>query len=120
MGKPRSLPVQEWSQLDRLGWTAACQPGQRLRPGGAASYLALVSRADIANRYGLFLDFLQRTGRFEAGEGALTLVTPAHVSTFIAELKSRVRSVTVWNSVCKLRRAANLSHRIASLHGSSK
>jgi hypothetical protein len=68
IGKPRSLPIQEWSKLDRLRWTAACQPGQRLRPGGAASYLALVSRADIANRYGLFLDFLQRKGRFDARE----------------------------------------------------
>jgi integrase len=108
IGKPRSLPIQEWSKLDRLGWTTACQPGERLRFGGAASYLALVSRADIANRYGLFLDFLQRTGRFDAGEGARTLVTLANVSDFVAELKSRVCSVTVWNSVYKLRRAAQL------------
>jgi integrase len=108
IGKPRSLPIQEWSKLDHLGWTVACQPGQRLRPGGAASYLALVSRADIANRYGLFLDFLQRKGRFDAGEGAATLITLANVSDFVAELKSRVCSVTVWNSVYKLRRAAQL------------
>jgi hypothetical protein len=94
-GKPRSLPFEEWSKLDRLGWAAACRSGQRLQRGGAASHLALISRADIANRYGLFVDFLQRSGRFDAGEGALTLVTPANVSTFIAELKSRVRSVTV-------------------------
>src|SRR5437588_700759 len=107
-GRPRSLPIQKWCKKDRLGWAVACQPGLRLRRGGAASHLALVSRADIANRYGLFLDFLQRNGRFDAGEGALNLVTPANVSTFIAELKGLVRSVTVWNSVYKLRRAAQL------------
>jgi integrase len=42
------------------------------------------------------------------GEGARTLVTLANVSDFVAELKSRVCSVTVWNSVYKLRRAAQL------------
>ena len=38
----------------------------------------------------------------------MTLVTPDNVNEFIAELKARVRSVTVWNSVYKLRRAAQL------------
>jgi hypothetical protein len=107
-GKPRSLPIQEWSTLDRLGWAAACRPGQRLQRGGAASHLSLISRADIANRYGLFVDFLQRSGLFDAGEGTATLVTLANVSAFLAELKSRVSSVTVWNSLYKLRRAAQL------------
>ena len=40
--------------------------------------------------------------------GAMTLVTPDNVNEFIAELQARVRSVTVWNSVYKLRRAAQL------------
>ena len=36
------------------------------------------------------------------------MVTPDNVNAFIAELQARVRSVTVWNSVYKLRRAAQL------------
>ena len=107
-GKPRSLPIAEWPASDRLGWAEACRPAQRLKRGGAASHLAPVSQADIANRYGLYLDFLQRNGRLDPAKGAMTLVTPDNVNGFIAELQARVRSVTVWNSVYKLRRAAQL------------
>ena len=107
-GKPRSLPIVEWPKSDRLGWEDACRPAQRLQRGGAASHLARVSQADIANRYGLYLDFLQRSGRLDLAMGALSFVTPDNVNEFIAELQARVRSVTVWNSVYKLRRAGQL------------
>lgn len=107
-GKPRSLPIVEWSAEDQLGWAAACQPGERLKRGGAASHLSAVSQDDIANRYGLYLDFLRRNGRLDMAQGAIALVTPDEVNAFIVELQVRVRSVTVWNSVYKLRRAAQL------------
>ena len=107
-GKPRSLPIAEWPKADRMGWEQALKPTDRLKRGGAASHLAPVSQADIANRYGLYLDFVQRNGRLDRAKGAMTLVTPDNVNEFIAELKARVRSGTVWNSVYKLRRAAQL------------
>jgi integrase len=78
------------------------------RRGGAASHLALVSRADIANRYGLYLDYLQRDGRYDPTWNATTRVNADNVRGFIVELQARVRSITVWNSVYKLRRAAQL------------
>ena len=106
--KPRSLPIAEWPAADRLGWAEACRPAQRLKRGGAASHLATVSQNDIANRYGLFLDFLCRNGRLDLSKSAAALVTPDDVNGYIVELKARVRSVTVWNSVYKLRRAAQL------------
>jgi integrase len=106
--KPRSLPFAKWPASDRLGWAEACQPAQRLKRGGAASRLATVSQNDIANRYGLYLDFLSRNGRFDPAKNAMALVTPDDVNGYIAELQARVRSVTVWNSVYKLRRAAQL------------
>ena len=107
-GKPCSLPIAEWPASDRLGWAEACRPSKRLTRGGAGGHLAAVSQADIANRYGLYLDFLQRYRRLDLGAGAATLVTTENVAEFIAELQARVRSVTVWNSVYKLRRAAQL------------
>jgi integrase len=107
-GKPRSLPIAEWPASDRLGWAQACRPGQRLTPGGAGSHLAPVSQADIARRYGLYLDYLQRNGQLEPHKGAINFVTPECVNGFVIELQARVRSVTVWNSVYKLRRAAQL------------
>jgi hypothetical protein len=89
-------------------WAEACRPAQRLKRGGAASHLAPVSQDDIADRYGLYLDFLSRNGRFDPTKNAMAIITPDNVKAFIAELQARVRSVTVWNSVYKLRRAAQL------------
>ena len=106
--KPRSLRFEEWPVSDQLAWREACRPARRLQRGGAASHLAPVSLADIAKRFGLFLDFLQRHGLLNHSMGVVALVTPSNVDAFIAELQARIRSVTVWNSVYKLRRAAQV------------
>ena len=107
-GKARSVPTAEWPTADQLAWAEAARPPQRLKRGGAASHLAPVSQADIANRYGLYLDYLQRNGRLDLTGSVKTLIRPDSVQGFVAELQARVRSVTVWNSVYKLRRAAQL------------
>jgi hypothetical protein len=106
--RPRSLPVSEWPEADRRAWEAACRPGSRLKPGGAASHLAPVSRDDFARRYGAFLGFLQRTDRLEPHRDAATQVTLPNVEAYIADLKARARSVTVYNCIHQLRRAAQL------------
>jgi integrase len=106
--RPRSLPVKEWPDADRRAWEDACRPGFRLKPGGAASYLAPVSRDDFARRYGAFLGFLQRSGRLQRDVGAASQVTLPNVNAYIADLTARVRSVTAYNCIYKLRRAAEL------------
>jgi integrase len=70
--------------------------------------LAQVSRDDFARRYGAFLGFLQRTRRLDRSAAVAAQVTSANVESYIADLASRVRSVTVYNCVYKLRRAAEL------------
>jgi integrase len=82
--------------------------GSRLKPGGVASYLAQVSRDEFARRYGAFLGFLQRSARLDRGAAAATQVTLPNVEAYIADLKARVRSVTVYNCIHQLRRAAQL------------
>src|SRR6266849_5154720 len=106
--QPRSLPVQEWPEADRQAWEETCRPGSRLKRGGAASYLAEASRDDFARRYGAFLGFLQRTGRLDRSAAAAAQVAPSSVEAYVAELTARVRSVTVFNCIYKLRRAAQL------------
>jgi integrase len=108
MRGPRSLPVAEWPDDDRRAWQDARRPGSRLKPGGTASYLAPVSRDDFANRYGAFLAFLQRSGRLDYNAAAAAQVTAPNVDAYIRDLQARVRSVTVYNAVYKLRRAAEL------------
>ena len=101
----RSLPFKEWPDADRRGWEAACQPRQRLTRGGAASHLAPVTQADLANRYGLYLDFLDRSGQLDLTAEAGALVTPDSIAAFITELQNRVSSVTVSRTIYKVRRA---------------
>lgn len=105
---PRSLRLSEWPAFDRKAWECACERGARLRRGGLASHLKAVTRDDLAKRYGLFLDFLSRTGRLDERADAGTHVTLVNVAAFIAELRARVSSVTLYGSVYKLRRAAEI------------
>jgi site-specific recombinase XerD len=105
---PRSLLVGEWPEADRRAWLDACKPGSRLKPGGRACHLAPVTRDDFARRYGAFLGFLKRNGHFDQGSGSAQQVTRTAVDAYVAELQARVRSVTVYNCVYKLRRAAEL------------
>jgi integrase len=111
-GKPKkdrqTLYVQEWPSADRPAWQDACRPSHRLRKGGAGSHLSAVSLEDFARRYGRFLGFLKRTGRFDPNAAAASLVTPTNVDAYIADFTGKVSSVTAWNCIYKLRRAAQL------------
>ena len=106
--RPRSLPIVEWPGADRGAWVEACRPSVRLKPGGTASHLAQVSQDDFASRYGAYLGFLQRTGRLKHDAAAVAQVTPSNVDAYTADLAARVRSVTAFNCIYKLRRAAEL------------
>src|SRR5215213_1684685 len=105
---PHSLRFERWPALDRAAWERACVPGQRLRRGGLASHLKPVTRKDLAQRYGYFLDFLARNNRLDPDAMAGAHVIAAHVDGFVAELTARVSSVTVYGSVYKLRRITQL------------
>ena len=107
-GKLLSLPLDRWPEADRNAWNAACRPAARLRPGGAAGHLKPVTRDDLARRYASFLSFLDRRGLLRSEESAAANVTLDNVVAYVAELKDRVSSVTVFGSISKLRRAAQL------------
>jgi site-specific recombinase XerD len=104
----RALPVELWPVAHRAAWEEACRPSVRLRRGGAASHLRPVTQHDLAKRYGLFLDFLLRSGLLDEQACAGAQVTPDNVDAYVTELKSRVSSVTVYGSIQKLRRIVQL------------
>jgi hypothetical protein len=104
----RSLPFDNWPTADREAWQIACRPNARLKRGGAASHMRLVTQSDFARRYGYFLDFLSRQGLLDPSGTAAALVLPHHVDMYVAELKKRVSSVTVYGSIFKLRRMTQL------------
>jgi hypothetical protein len=104
----RTLKPCEWPEADWLAWEAACKPSDRLKKGGSASHLSPVSQEDIATRYGLFLGFLKLNGMLHTNALAAAHVTPKNVDAYTADLAKRVSSVTAWNCIYKLRRAAQL------------
>jgi site-specific recombinase XerD len=106
--RPRSLLVREWPVAHQRAWEEACRPRSRLKPGGSASYLAPVSLDSFARRYGAFLAFLKRKGLLDQYAAAATQVTPTNVAAYIDELRARVSSVTTYNCIYHLRRAAEL------------
>ena len=105
----RTLYVNEWPEADRLAWQEACRPTHRLKKGGSASHLAPVSQGEIAARYGQFLGFLRISGRLDRNAAAAAQATPANIESYIGDLTERkLSSVTVWNCIYKVRRAAQL------------
>ena len=104
----RSLPLEQWPAAERAAWEAACRAGVRLKGGGAASHLRAVTQQILAQRNGLFLDFLARSNKLDLESEAGGHVTPGLVERYVEELKHRVSSVTTYGSIQKLRRITQL------------
>jgi integrase len=104
----QTLRIDEWPEAERLAWKEACRPSVRLKKGGTGNHLATVSQDDIARRYGRYLGFLKRTGRLDPNAPPASLVTPENVEAYMADFKGKISSVTAWNCIYKLRRAAQL------------
>ena len=104
----RSLPLDLWPEGDRSAWVAACRPGERLKRGGRASHVKEITRNDLARRYGYFLEYVHRSEGLDRNADAAVYVTPDRVGRYLAELQARVSSVTMYGSIYKLRRTAQL------------
>src|SRR6516225_8224659 len=91
-----------------LAWMAACRSAERLRRGGAASHLKDVTRRDLARRYGYLLDYVERSEGLDRNADAASYVTLDRVDRFVTELRTRIRSVTVYATIYKVRRTAQL------------
>src|SRR6195256_1548362 len=68
--KVRSLPIELWPEADRTAWISPSQPSQRLKRGGAASHVKVITRDDLARRYGYFLDCMNRWGLLDPNKAA--------------------------------------------------
>ena len=100
---------------EQLAGSGPTPPGMRPVVQVCASSVAappVISRPvvqrDLSKRYGLFLEFVSRSGRLDMNAPAGAQVTPENVEGYVAELKRRVSSVTVYGSIQKLRRFVQL------------
>lgn len=105
---PISLPIAQWPQADRLAWIAACVPRERLRAGGAASRLKVLTREDLARRYGYLLQHLNERGRLDPDGAAASHVTPAAIASLLDATVSVWSPVTRAQTVHKIRRVCAL------------
>jgi integrase len=102
----RSLPFAEWPEAERIAWDTAVKAMRRISP--SRPRLCEKTCNDLAQRYGQFLNYCKRTCRLEQGADPGALVRPTAIAGFVAELQSRVRPVTVAQSIYKVCRAARL------------
>ncbi|PVE21707.1 site-specific integrase [Microvirga sp. KLBC 81] len=72
------------------------------------SYEACISQDDLARRYGYFLWALTQAGQLDPGARAGAQVTPEAVEPFIALVEPYWSSVTLFQSVFKLRRMTEI------------
>ena len=102
------LPFAKWPVGHQQAWENARRPSIRLKKGGAGSHLAAESLDDYARRYGRYLGFLKRTDRLDPNAPPASQVTPKNVEAYMADFEGTISSVTAWNCIYKLRRAAQL------------
>ncbi len=94
MSSFRSLTLDQWPASDRNAWERACMLGARLKRGGAASHLKATTRTARQRHYGHLLDHCRRTGVLMADAPAGAHATEPILIAFLAELNTRVGSVT--------------------------
>ncbi|QRM33576.1 site-specific integrase [Microvirga sp. VF16] len=104
----QSLPVSSWPMHDPLVWAEACRPTQRLRLGGLASHMKPVTQDDLARRYGYFLWALMQARQLDPAEQAGAQIVPDTLEHFISLAEPHWSSVTLYQSVYKLRRIAEI------------
>ncbi len=102
------LPVREWPEALQRAWEDVCRPSIRLKKGGSGSHLDPESLLDYACRFGRYLGFLKRTGRLDPTAPVANLVNLDNVKAYIEDFEGKINSVTAWNCIYKLRRAAQL------------
>jgi site-specific recombinase XerD len=106
--KTHALPPDLWPEADRSAWIAACQPPARLKPGGRAGHIRPRTRDHYAERYACFLGFLRRRGLLQSEGAPAANVTPGKVDAYLADLKDRVASTTMYDSIANLRLVARI------------
>src|SRR5215207_3581542 len=111
----RSLPLPSWPTHDRAVWQEACQPTRRLQRGGRAGRMRPSTQQDMQRRYGYFLQMLFDSNQLDPSAPAGTHVTPTNVDQFITATQPQWSSVTLAQSVYKIRRMAEILAPEASL-----
>lgn len=102
----KALPLPDWPKTDREAWTAAQETAGVLYDGGVASHLSAQTRRDLTRRYAYFLSFLAHHERLDPHAPAAALAIPENILDYVHYLEPCVSSVTLAQSLYKIRRVA--------------
>ena len=102
----KALPLPDWPQDRSRSLDAAQANAGVLDDGGVASHLSAQTREDLTRRYAYFLSFLAKQGRLESSWLRRRLGDRGKHPDYVRYLEPRVSSVTLAQSLYKIRRVA--------------
>jgi integrase/recombinase XerD len=89
-----TLHPSEWPALDQKLWQAANSPGGFLEPDGKAAHWRDKTRKGVVKRYGLWLGYLNETGRLDAYAPPADRIGEDTLSGYVEWLESRGNAST--------------------------
>lgn len=110
MSYPRlRLILPDWPTRDRAAWLDACRADGLLGDTGIAAHWKQKTKDTVLRNYGIWLAWLNETGRLAAGARPAARATREALASFLAWLKSRNLSpVTIAGRIRNLREAVRV------------
>jgi hypothetical protein len=92
----RALPFDDWPESHRALYQQACAEKTSLFDGrGLASGWAPATHRGVMQRWGLWLDYLMRIGRYDPAERPSQTINFNSLKDYVNDLQARVSSATV-------------------------
>ena len=111
----RSVMFAEWPLGHKQAYTRASRKGELFEPSGHAAHWSPATHRGVSQRWGLWLDFLKRTDRYNEAALPAETVTFESLAAYIAELQLRVSTVTLLIYVRDLSEAVRVMDSNADL-----
>ena len=99
----RSLPYDEWPEIDRRAWNEAVAEGDLLDGRGPVAHWAKRTKETNIQHYGRWLGYLLWNDQLTSGERPPDLVRPETVQAYIAHLRAIVAPRTVLSMLVGLK-----------------
>ena len=99
----RSIPVENWPELDRQAYSRARRPGDIFEPSGPAASWAPDTCRVRERSFGRGLNFLERQGLLLTTEGPAERWVPDRLTAYLAEVRPMLSAATIERLLLELR-----------------
>jgi integrase/recombinase XerD len=87
-GRRTILALEEWPDLDQIGWRAATDPGARFDHKARAYAWRQSTAQNVARAYGLFLAWLEHRGDLDRTISPESRVTGSNIKAFVEQMRA--------------------------------